>query len=271
MADEVGYYREGSVSIAVYDVVENALIEAGASVCCGDLAFYRGLAAGVPGPVLELGAGTGRVSWALAEAGHDVVGVDLSADMLARAAAKGAAHPDAVRQRVRFVCQDMVRLDLGRCFPLILVPFRTVNHLTDAARQRAALEAMRRHLEPGGRLVLHLWAPSARELVPSPDDAARLFRTHDSANGDAVFWGITAKRSDLEAQTVTTTVRFIVLAPDGAVRADGRETLAVRWATQQEMRYLFELCGLAVEALHGDFLGGAPGPDKDQVWVLRRA
>ena len=51
MADEVGYYREGSVSVAVYDVVEGALIGAGVSACCGDLAFYRALAAHGPDEV----------------------------------------------------------------------------------------------------------------------------------------------------------------------------------------------------------------------------
>ena len=271
MADEVGYYREGSVSVAVYDVVEGALIGAGVSACCGDLAFYRALAAGCAGPVLEVGTGTGRVAWALAEAGHAVVGVDLSAAMLARAEAKGAALPAEARARVRFVRQDMTRLDLGRRFALILVPHRTFNHVTDAAGQRAALEAMRRHLEPGGRLVLHLYAPSLRDLVPDTAAAPQILQTGGAATGETVRWSIVGKESDLEAQTVATTVRFTVLAPDGAVRADGRETVAVRWAARQEMRYLAELCGLEVEALHGDFLGGAPGPDKDQVWVLRAA
>ncbi|WP_431857222.1 class I SAM-dependent methyltransferase [Azospirillum sp.] len=268
MADGAGYYGEGSVSAAVYDVVEGALIDAGVSACCGDLAFYRALAAGCAGPVLEVGTGTGRVAWALAGAGHAVVGVDVSTAMLARAEAKGAALPPEVRARVRLVRQDMTRLDLGRRFPLILVPHRTFSHVTDAAGARAALEALRRHLEPGGRLVLHLYAPSPRDLVPDAA-APQILQTRDPASGETVRWSIVGKVSDLEAQTVATTVRFTVLAPDGAVRADGRETVAVRWATQPETRYLAELCGLEVEALHGDFLGGAPGPDKDQVWVLR--
>lgn len=271
MADEVGFYREGSVSIAVYDIVEGALIDAGVGVCRGDVAFYRVLAAQSTGPVLDVGTGTGRVAWALAEAGHAVVGVDLSADMLARAAAKGAALPAVARARVRFVCQDMAHLDLGQRFGLVLVPHRTLNHVTDAAAQRAALTAMRRHLDPGGRLVLHLYAPTIDDLSPDPGASPQVFQTRDPATGDLVRWSVVARRSDLQAQTVATTVRFTVLATDGTLRANGRETVTVRWATPQEMRWLFELCGLAVEALHGDFTGGAPGPGTDQVWVLRPA
>lgn len=271
MADEVGFYREGSASIAVYDIVEGALIDAGVGVCRGDIAFYRALAAESTGPILDVGTGTGRVAWALAEAGHAVVGVDLSADMLVRAAAKGSALSPPVRARVRFVQQDMAQLDVGRRFGLVLVPHRTLNHLTDAAAQRAALVAMRRHLDSDGRLVLHLYAPTAADLAADPGTPPQVFQTRDSATGDLVRWSVVARRSDLQAQTVATTVRFTVLATDGTLRTDGRETVTVRWATPQEMRWLFELCGLTVEALHGDFAGGVPGPGTDQVWVLRPA
>jgi SAM-dependent methyltransferase len=47
------------------------------------------------GPVLEIGVGTGRIALPLAEAGIDVVGVDLSAPMLERLTAKSRAVPSA--------------------------------------------------------------------------------------------------------------------------------------------------------------------------------
>ena len=50
-----------------------------------DLPFYLRLADDVGQPVLELGAGTGRVTEALARAGNAVVALDASAAMLARA------------------------------------------------------------------------------------------------------------------------------------------------------------------------------------------
>ncbi len=50
-----------------------------------DLGFYLRLAEDHGGPLLELGAGTGRVTRALAKAGHEVVAVELSEAMLERA------------------------------------------------------------------------------------------------------------------------------------------------------------------------------------------
>src|SRR5712691_9370737 len=57
-----------------------------------DVAFWRRLAKLADGPVLELGCGTGRVSRPLAKAGIDLVGIDRSAPMLARAVAKSPSR-----------------------------------------------------------------------------------------------------------------------------------------------------------------------------------
>ena len=50
-----------------------------------DVPFWRRVASGAGGPVLELGCGTGRVSLPLARAGVELVGIDRSAPMLDRA------------------------------------------------------------------------------------------------------------------------------------------------------------------------------------------
>src|SRR5687767_8743843 len=49
-----------------------------------DVAFWRRLAAAQEGPVLELGCGTGRITVPVARTGAAVVGIDRSAEMLAR-------------------------------------------------------------------------------------------------------------------------------------------------------------------------------------------
>ncbi len=53
-----------------------------------DVGFWQAMADAGDGPVLEIGCGTGRVMLALARAGHDVTGLDLSTPMIERARAK---------------------------------------------------------------------------------------------------------------------------------------------------------------------------------------
>ncbi|HUQ16935.1 MAG TPA: methyltransferase domain-containing protein, partial [Candidatus Saccharimonadales bacterium] len=56
-----------------------------------DVDWFRSVASGTGGPVLELGCGTGRIAVALAADGHAVVGLDRSEAMLGRAAERARA------------------------------------------------------------------------------------------------------------------------------------------------------------------------------------
>ena len=47
-----------------------------------ELNFYQGICKGIQGPILEIGVGTGRVSLPLAQAGMEIVGIDLFEPML---------------------------------------------------------------------------------------------------------------------------------------------------------------------------------------------
>jgi SAM-dependent methyltransferase len=117
-----------------------------------DVSFWRDLAARERGPILDVGAGTGRVSLDLAEQGHEVVALDIDAELLAelgrRADARGLA--------VETVVADGGGFELpGRSFGLILAPMQTIQLL--GAKGRAGfLGAARAHITPGGLVACAL-------------------------------------------------------------------------------------------------------------------
>ncbi len=90
MAGRTPIYASRGLAVETYDVRIPAPDQPPIG---GDVEFYSSLAQRANGPVLELGAGTGRVVWALAEAGFEVVGLDVSGPMLERAEAKRASVP----------------------------------------------------------------------------------------------------------------------------------------------------------------------------------
>jgi SAM-dependent methyltransferase len=110
-----------------------------------DVPFYRGLARALAGPVLELGCGTGRVSAPLVKAGVDVVGLDISPDMLRLARDRGVA---------KTVQADMRRFAFAPdAFALVAIPYNSLQLLLDDDAIVDCLQAAAASLQPHGLIA----------------------------------------------------------------------------------------------------------------------
>jgi SAM-dependent methyltransferase len=118
-----------------------------------DLPLWRELAGGShdgspADPILEIGAGSGRVALDLARAGHRVTALDLDRRLLDALSARAAAAA------VEVVCADARTFELSRRdFGLCVVPMQTVQLLGGEAGRAAFLRSVRAHLRPGGVLA----------------------------------------------------------------------------------------------------------------------
>lgn len=113
--------------------------------------------------VLDAGCGTGRVAIELARRGFDVVGVDLDADMLARAREK---EPE-----LAWVNGDLASIDLGRRFDLVAAAGNVMIFLAPGS-EAAVLATLARHLRPGGALVAGFSLEAGRLDLASYDAMA---------------------------------------------------------------------------------------------------
>ncbi|MFE0755805.1 class I SAM-dependent methyltransferase [Inquilinus sp. NPDC058860] len=116
------------------------------------------VAAVVPagGAILELGSGPGRVTHALVSRGYAVTAVDNSAEMLAHV--RGAET----------VLADIEDLDLGRSFDAVLLASTLIN-FPEAQTRAALLAACRRHVRPGGAVLIERRNPATfATLQPGP-------------------------------------------------------------------------------------------------------
>jgi SAM-dependent methyltransferase len=150
MAQARPYYSDKGLSAVFYDAVTaaDARLE-------GDLDVYAKLAPR-EGSVLELGAGTGRVTFALAERGLNVTGVEIAPSMLAQAQAKRSTLDPEAAARVTLRRGDMTALDLKRTFDLVLCPYFTLAHVPAGAAWRNTFATAAHHLESGGLAAFHL-------------------------------------------------------------------------------------------------------------------
>ncbi len=132
-----------------------------------DIPFYLDLARANPGPILELGSGSGRLLLPLAEAGHEITGIDGSPDMLARCADRLRTLPESVSARVRLEQGDMFDFNLNRRFKLVLAACNTILHCVATDQLLALLRCARAHLEPGGLLVVDFSLPNVKKMLES--------------------------------------------------------------------------------------------------------
>lgn len=127
-----------------------------------DLAAWLELAASRGGPVLDVGAGTGRVSLELARAGHEVIALERDEELAAELARRARALA------VEVLCADACAFSLERSVPLAIVPMQTIHLLSD---RPAFLRCARAALRGGGMLAVSLLGEGVEpfELVLEAD------------------------------------------------------------------------------------------------------
>jgi SAM-dependent methyltransferase len=168
-----------------------------------DLVFWSELARRERGPVLDVGAGTGRVTLRLARAGHDVTALDREPELLE------ALRDRAGGARVATVVADAVDFALDRHFGLVIVPMQTVQLLPERA---GFLAAARRHLRPGGLLAIAI----AAELEDFGDLDGELPPPDVATVAD---WRFTSQPTAVRALRGATRIERVrrTVAPDGGV------------------------------------------------------
>jgi SAM-dependent methyltransferase len=207
-----------------------------------DVDFYVELAREAEGPVVELAAGTGRISIPIAErTGKAVIGIDLSPAMLELARERAARADVEVDLREG----DMRDLDLVDATDLVICPYRALLHLPAWSDRRRVFERVARALRPGGRFAWNAFVFDHRYAAEYDgrwqDDPSRHLTSYAPADN-----------------------RVDITLEDGP-------TLSLWWVTRSEWEGLLDVTGLEVDALYGWF-DRRPFDDasREFVWVARR-
>jgi SAM-dependent methyltransferase len=212
-----------------------------------DVEFYVEEARAAGGPVVELACGTGRIAVPIAQAGIAVIGVDASPRMLdvarERVLAAGVAELVELRQG------DLRDPPVPERVPLVLIPFRSLLHMTTEADRAQALAAAHELLVPGGRLVFDVFAPSAQDVA----DTHGRWVEREPGIFERADW-------DEAERTLTLSVR----------RGEEASTMVLAWLSPPEWQRLLERAGFEVDHLYGWFDRRPYADEEDFVFVARR-
>ncbi len=227
-----------------------------------DIPFFLEAAHQTSGPILELMAGTGRVTLPLVASGAEVVAVDYSPEMLAHLREKlsrAGLHAD-------IQLMDIRQLALDQTFQLILLPFHAFPEITDPFDQQQALRAIRAHLAPGGRFICTLHNPVIRRRTI--DGQLRLARRYHDEQYEVFLWLLEQDRGN---DAVEVNEFFESYAEDGRLQEKVWSSVTFHLLAKAAFEAIIQSVGFEVVDLFGDY---AKAPFDEQaspfmIWVLR--
>jgi SAM-dependent methyltransferase len=226
-----------------------------------DVPFWRTVARGARGPVLELGCGTGRIAAPLGRAGVRLVGLDRSEAMLARARRRLART--RLDGRVGLIRGDIRHLPFSRSsFSTVIAPYGVLQSLLRERDLAATLASVHQVLESGGTFGLELVA----DLPAWEEYRKRVsLRGWRGRPGGSRVTLVETVRQDRARRLTIFDQEFIERR--GRRRLTRRFALAFRTLSVPQMARRLDKAGFTVTALLGDYRGGPWDPRAD-VWVI---
>jgi ubiquinone/menaquinone biosynthesis C-methylase UbiE len=226
-----------------------------------DVAFWRRVASKADGPVLELGCGTGRVSRPLARGGVELVGVDRSEQMLARARKQilRSSNPQLLKS-LRLVRADIRQLPFeDETYPMVIAPYGILQSLIRPKDLTAALASVARVIARGGAFGIDL-VPD----VPKWREYENRVQLRGRARG-AQLTMIESVRQDPKRHLTTFEQTYIERR--GTHVREHRFDLTFRTLSVRQMTRQLERAGFRVDAVLGDYRG-RPWDDRADVWII---
>ncbi len=204
--------------------------------------------------VLDLACGTGKISFELAKAGFEVIGVDGSPEMLSQAMSKSDNSDNPV-----FICQDMRFLDLYGTVGAAVCTLDCINHLTSPAFVKQAFERVSLFLESGGIFVFDLNSPyKIAEILGSNSyvyDYGKIFCVWQNSYNE-------------NSRLCHFDLTFFEQDGNRYIRSD--ENFSERAYTTAQMEKYLKSAGLELAAVYDDMTFDAPHEKSERIIYVAR-
>ncbi len=222
-----------------------------------DVPFFVSEIQRVKGAILELMAGTGRLSLPLIEAGAKLTCVDGSQGMLeilSKKLVQQGLHAD-------LYCMDVCRLDLPSRFELAILPFQAFMEITREEDQKAALKSVHACLAPGGRFICTLHNPAVRRA--QVDGVLRIVGRFPSGDDALVVSGF-----ETGGQPVVNRLQFFELfGPDGRLLWKRLLPMEFAFVEKDAFERMAREAGFRVTQLYGSYDRAPFDPIRSPVMI----
>jgi SAM-dependent methyltransferase len=207
-----------------------------------------------PRLVLELGCGTGSLAIELSRRGYEMIALDISSDMLARAYEKSQEN----KADILFLNQDMREFELYGTVDAIICLLDSINYLTSLRDLKKVFGLVRNYLNPGGLFVFDLNSPYKLSKILGNETFYEL--------DDETSW-IWNNTYDSRRRCTTFDLTFFVKNDSGLYERFG-ETHTERAFSRTEIVKALESEGLKLLGDFGDLSFKVPRPKEERIFYV---
>lgn len=221
------------------------------------VAFYRQILEKEklhPRTAVDLACGTGSVALILARHGMQVVGVDMSEEMLCIASQKAQNEDNSPL----FVCQQLQNLHLAKGVDLAVCALDGIDYITDPADCRRAIAKVYKALNPGGCFIFDVNTP---EKLRAMDDQVFL----DEDDDVYCVW-----RGEFDDKTNICTYWMDLFQRQGKVWHRSLEEHREYAYTAEELVGYLKVAGFTGIEVFADGLLQDPRPGEQRIYLKAR-
>ena len=216
-----------------------------------------------PSLVLDLACGTGSMTFELQKRGYDMIGADLSEDMLSEAYEKAF---DIGIGNILFLRQDMRSFELYGTVGAIVCCLDSMNYLTEDGDIDKCLACVHNYLDPDGLFIFDVNTPYKFENVYG--DKHYIFESHDSY-GNLAYCGW-QNDYNAESKLCNFSLSVFTCGGDGKYnRADEEQT--ERCYSANEIKDALTKNGFELLGIFSDYSFSEPKDDTERWYVVAKA
>lgn len=208
------------------------------------------------GLVLDLGCGTGTLTRLLADYGYDMIGVDLSDEMLGIAMEQEAENPKGIL----YLLQDMREFELYGTVKAVVSICDSMNYMMEYEDLVQVLRLANNYLDPGGVFIFDL-----NTIYKYRDTMGETTIAENREEGSFIWENYYDEEEQVNEYDLTLFIR----------EEDGRyqkyeETHFQRAYDLSEVAQAVKEAGMELVAMYDAFTKETPKPDSERIYVIAR-
>lgn len=204
--------------------------------------------------ILELGSGTGKHAILLAQKGYEVVGVDISENMVKQAQVRVLENKD-LKDKTSFFCADIRSLNLNKKFDAVISLFHVVSYQTTNQDLKKTFAVAKNHLNEEGLFIFDCWYGPA-VLTCKPETRIKRFE-----NEKVQITRLAEPKIYANENCVDVNYQIYLHDKDKKQTCEFKETHTMRYLFKPEIELLLEQNGLKLLGFEEWESGKEPGFD----------